>query len=376
MKRVLPLILLSLFACGKKNEYDRQKVAVAIANHSFYKIDYSSANSLASDISALKKIDVNADIVSYKSRIVNKEKSDSRLYYPVIFYVEGGLLKAAKVFDFSVAYEAGLRSGCKILSVANRNSIEIIANPNYLVSMMNNSKPFQVEYVCGNEKGSVEIKEELAYVPFVWSFPLSEKSAYARIMTLSPQAATFIKNNLSNLRASGKKYLVLDLRWLSSGSYEEARGILNLFIDRGTLLFETISDKQGYSRKFEALKEKTFDNFQLIILINSSTAYLGEIMAASLKKNTGAVLVGQKTAGKADIIKMFKVGNGKAIRLTVAKFSLPGEDISAGVSPDYIVDDNTTSKTDRMKIPFLLNEDRCIMKALDIIRERDFTATK
>ncbi len=370
MKKVLPLLLLFLFSCQKKAEYDAQKVALAIVNHSFYRIDQSSANALALDISSLKKIDPNADIVSYKSKIVNEEKGNSKLYYPVIFYAESNSLKTAKVFDFSVAYEAGLRSGCEILSVSNKNSKEIIANTDYLLSVMNAGNAFKVEYLCGKEKGSVEIKEELAYFPFVWSFALSDEAAYARIMTLSPQSATFIKNNLSNLRASGKKYLILDLRGLSSGSYQEAREILNLFVYKGALLFETVSDKEGYVRKFEALKEKTFNNFSLIVLINSSTASLGEVMAASLKKNTGAVLIGQKTAGKADIKKMFKVGNGKAIRLTVAKLSIPGEDISAGVFPDYAVDDIMTSKTDRMKIPFLLNEDKVIMKAIDIIRER------
>ena len=76
MKKIFALLFLSFFACGKKAEYDSSKLATAIINHSFYKIDPSSANILASDISELKIIDSNADLVRYKSNIVQKEQKN------------------------------------------------------------------------------------------------------------------------------------------------------------------------------------------------------------------------------------------------------------------------------------------------------------
>ncbi|GAB4033703.1 MAG: hypothetical protein Fur0012_13570 [Elusimicrobiota bacterium] len=367
MKKIVPLIIVSLFACAKKVEYDRQKVAVALVNHSYYKIDSVQAEVLSSDLASLKKIDANADIVSYKSKFVKKEQKPSPLYYPVVFSVDGGILKAAKVFDLSMAYEAGLKSGCEILSVDSRKGSDIASNPAFLSGLMKEGVSFNVEYSCQKSSGKVEIKRELAYFPFVWNMSLSDDSAYVRIMTFSPGISGFVKNNLTNLRASGKKFLVVDLRGVSGGSYEEAASLLNLFIEKGRPLFETRSDKEGYVRKFEARNERSFGDFSLVLLVNSSTASLGEIVAQSLRKNLGARIVGEKTAGKFFITKIFKVGKGEGLRLTVARLT-PGDfEMSEPLKPDYEVKDVLGENRDFVKVPFLTSEDPLIKKASEVL---------
>lgn len=370
MKKLISLAVLAFFACGKKVEYDRQKTALALLNHSYYKIDSVQAEALSSDLASLKKLDVNADIVSYKSRFIKKEQKPSSLYYPVIFSADNGVLKAAKVFDLSLAYEAGLKSGCEILSLNSRKGSEIASNPAFLSGLMKEGSSFNAEYSCKNSSGKVEIKRELAYFPYVWNMALSDDSAYVRIMTFSPGISGFVKNNLTNLRTAGKKFLIVDLRGVSGGSYEEAAAILNLFMEKGRPLFETRSDKEGYARKFEARQERVFGDFSLVLLVNSSTASLGEIAAESLRKNLGARIVGEKTAGKFFITKIFKVGKGEGLRLTVARLTLGDFEMSEPLKPDYEVRDVLGENRDFVKVPFLVSEDPLIKKAFEVLHSK------
>ncbi|MEW5950559.1 MAG: hypothetical protein GX447_09010 [Elusimicrobia bacterium] len=361
MKKSVFAFILFLSACAKQ-DYDISKAALALINHSYYPISQQEAKNLSQDISKIKEIDPNAGLVSYKSLKTDKPIK-RELYYPVIFSWEKEKIYAAKVFDFSIAYESGLRSGCEIITIAGVPARQAAAEPEKILSLMKKGESFMCEYSCGDsKKSSVEIKKELAYFPFVWNISLSSQTAYVKINNFSPSSSKFVKNNISNLKSSGKKNLILDLRSVSGGDYAEAADFINLFSPKDSLLFEVKSDKEGYRKKFTAQKEPSFTGFNIAVLINSKTASLGEIAAASLKKNAGAYLIGEKTAGKFFITKIFKTGDKNGLRLTVAKLSLSGEDLSEGFSPDIYFKDALEGK-DIFNAPFSVQEDILIIEA-------------
>ncbi len=369
-KTLLPFLLLA-FSCSFRQDYDRAKAALALANHSYYPISSQQAGEIASDISKIRSIDSNAGLVSYKS-IKNDKPLPRPPQYPVIFSAENGKMYAAKVFDFSVAYEAGLKGGCEILKIDGRPVSDFAGNFKSVSDLMEKGKDFICEYSCGSSSpASVQIRKELAYFPFVWSMPVSQDTAYVRINTFSRLSASYVKNNITNLSRAGKKKLIIDLRGINGGDYKEAASFLNLFIEKGAVLFETKSDKQGYAKVFSAENELSFSGFKLAVLINSSTASLGEISAAALKEKAGAVLVGEKTAGKFFITKIFKVGAENGLRLTVAKLALPGKDLTEGLTPDIPASGFHSSRDYVFRLPFFTGDDGALTAALDYLSKLD-----
>lgn len=77
----------------------------------------------------------------------------------------------------------------------------------------------------------------------------------------------------------------------------------------------------------------------LAVLVNAGSASAAEVLAAALKDNRRAVLVGTTTFGKGSVQEVIPVGKSSAIKLTVARYFTPsGRSIQAqGIRPDLAV---------------------------------------
>jgi carboxyl-terminal processing protease len=73
----------------------------------------------------------------------------------------------------------------------------------------------------------------------------------------------------------------------------------------------------------------------VVVLIDGDTASAAEVLAGALRDQQRAILVGQRTFGKDTIQRLMHLSEGGAIRLTLARFLLPGGKpfAGAGVEP-------------------------------------------
>jgi carboxyl-terminal processing protease len=92
--------------------------------------------------------------------------------------------------------------------------------------------------------------------------------------------------------------LMLDLRDNPGGQVNEAACVLNLFVPRGQILFETrYLDPRIPSEIYRSENERVYDG-SLAVLINAGSASAAEIVAGSLKDLGRATLVGERSFGK------------------------------------------------------------------------------
>ena len=61
----------------------------------------------------------------------------------------------------------------------------------------------------------------------------------------------------------------------------------------------------------------------MAVLINAGTASAAEIVTGALKDTGRAVVVGERSFGKGSVQSIFKLKNGEALRLTIAKYYTP-----------------------------------------------------
>ena len=113
-----------------------------------------------------------------------------------------------------------------------------------------------------------------------------------------------------------------------------ALGIAGLFVDRALVLY--VTDANGAMQPLYS-REQLFDStVPLQVWVDQGTASSSEVLAAALRDNCRASVVGGTTYGKGLIQGVFGLSDGGALIETVASYSTPaGDEINKrGVIPD------------------------------------------
>lgn len=105
-------------------------------------------------------------------------------------------------------------------------------------------------------------------------------------------AKCILKLNKENIKG-----LILDLRGNGGGSLHEAVDLSGLFIDYGPVL--AIKDKSGEVEVLKDFNRGSVYNGPLIVMIDEGSASASEIVAGVLQDYNKAVIVGQRSFGKA-----------------------------------------------------------------------------
>jgi carboxyl-terminal processing protease len=126
--------------------------------------------------------------------------------------------------------------------------------------------------------------------------------------------------------------LVLDLRDDGGGLMEAAVGAADLFLDSGRIV--SAIGRDGLVEVHDATPGG-FVDFPMAVPINQVTGSAAEILAAALQDNGRAMLIGERTFGKALVQELFPLGAGdRGVRLTVASLQRPsGENVDRFTAP-------------------------------------------
>lgn len=167
---------------------------------------------------------------------------------------------------------------------------------------------------------------------------LNDQIAYVRISRFLNDSSRDMLKALLDLDIRYKfKGLVLDLRNNPGGLLDQAVNIADMFMQSGMIVF-TKGRIQDRNMRFTAHVGKKKYTFPVIVLVNEGSASGTEILAAALRDNNRALVIGERTFGKGSIQTIFPLRSGGAIRLTTAKFFTPnGTEIQEfGITPDFV----------------------------------------
>jgi carboxyl-terminal processing protease len=132
--------------------------------------------------------------------------------------------------------------------------------------------------------------------------------------------------------------LILDLRGDPGGLLDEAVGLSDLFLDKGTI----VSQRGRYARDTEVYSATPGDIAQglpIVVLVDEGSASASEIVAGALQDQHRALIMGQRSFGKGSVQTLLPLGKDTALKLTTARYYTPsGRSVQeGGITPDIAV---------------------------------------
>lgn len=185
------------------------------------------------------------------------------------------------------------------------------------------------------------VSAERVFVPNVGDF------AYIHVREFAANTAAQTRKAVRHVYAAGPvTAVVLDLRGNSGGLVDKAVQVAKVFLKQNQTVVRFVG------RGGEVTTEKCAWGFWLwwrrhlrarmtespmVVLVDADTASASEIVAAALRDNCRAVVVGNSTFGKGSVQAIMPLSNGAGAAVTVARYQTPsGKSIvmGKGLRPD------------------------------------------
>jgi carboxyl-terminal processing protease len=163
--------------------------------------------------------------------------------------------------------------------------------------------------------------------------------AYAKITAFTEQTSQQLHEQLGPLLAEGARGVVLDLRGNPGGYLTSAVDVASTFLKDGVVLYQERGGADGARRPYRATGSPQAPDVPVAVLVDRGSASAAEIVAAALRDNQRAVLVGEKTFGKGTVQELHTLSDDSQLRLTVAQWLTPsGHALQGeGLAPDVEV---------------------------------------
>lgn len=185
----------------------------------------------------------------------------------------------------------------------------------------------------------VNVKRAEIIVPSVSWRMLPNNIALIQLSQFSDPSSEAMKKALNEAKQQGAKGLILDLRNNPGGLVNELVDIAGEFLPaNSTVLLE--QNRSGERTPYKTQGAPVAPDLPLAVLVNHNTASSAEILAAALKENNRATVIGVPTFGTATVLRAFSLGGGAELRLGTTQWLTPNGEIvrNKGIDPSKVVE--------------------------------------
>ena len=247
---------------------------------------------------------------------------------------DGGA-KIVQLYEGGSGEQAGLKKGDVLKAIDGEDVTE--KETADIAAMIKESDKDVVTLTVqrAEQKETLDIKVEIRDVEIqtVSHEVLDDETGYIRISEFSEVTSNQYKKAFEDLQDKGIKKLVVDLRNNPGGLLNAVCDVLRQILPEGLIVYT--EDKNG-KKEEEKCDGKNELNMPLAVLVNGSSASASEIFAGAVKDYGIGTIVGTTTYGKGVVQTIQPLGDGSAVKITIAKYFTPkGNDINKkGITPD------------------------------------------
>ena len=281
--------------------------------------------------------------------------------------MEDGLLKVVSPIDDSPASRAGIKPGDLIVKLGDTLVKGMTLNDAVKQMRGRPDTPITITIARKGEDQPLvfTLTRAVIKIQSVKSKLLEPGYAYFRVSQFQERTGESLATAIRNLYEQNRgamNGIVLDLRNDPGGLLDGAVAVAAAFLPKNALVVYTDGRTEDAKMRLRASPENylpdgaqdylstlppAIKEVPMVVLVNGGSASASEIVAGALQDHQRAVIMGTQTFGKASVQRILPLGNGTAIKLTIARYYTPnGRSIQAkGIVPDIALDDGSRSDT-------------------------------
>jgi len=225
--------------------------------------------------------------------------------------------------------EAGILAGDRIVQISDSTIAGVNMKTRDIINMLRGEKgtDVQIGILRGQEKELRRFtvtRDEIPMNSVETAFMINDEVGYVKINRFSATTyEEFMKSIERMVEQEGMKDLVLDLRHNPGGYLQQATNLLSqLFRSKDRLLVYTEGRSVGRN-DYESTGRSFFPIEDIVVLIDEGSASASEIVAGAIQDHDRGVIVGRRSFGKGLVQEQYKLRDGSALRLTVARYYTP-----------------------------------------------------
>ncbi len=234
------------------------------------------------------------------------------------------------VYESSPAQKAGLHPGDMVEAIDNHpvkgKSIDELGllmkgSPGTQISM----KIKDAFTHAVSQKIITRTEIEISSVPYASLQGPENNIAYVRLTQFTQGCARQVRDAYDSLLKvqPALKGLILDLRNNPGGLVEEAVGVCNIFVDKGTVVATTKGKIPDLDKEYKTQGVVWNKNLPLTVLVNHSSASSSEIVAGTIQDLDRGVIIGERSYGKGLVQVVHQLGFNARLKVTIARYYTP-----------------------------------------------------
>jgi carboxyl-terminal processing protease len=298
---------------------------------------YGAISGLASSLDSYSQFLKPED---YKELLVETEGKFGGLGIEIT--IKDGLLTIVSPLEDTPAFRAGLEPGDVIVKIDGEITKGITLSE--AVKKLRGTPGTKVTITVLREKDKrlqdVTITRDIIKIKDIRRAQiLTEGIGYIKLAEFRENTAKDLDQALKKLMEENMKALILDLRNNPGGLLTSAVAVASRFLEGGKVIVSTKSREETTLTYKSSPRTPKYLDIPMVVLINKGSASGSEIVAAALRENRRAILLGEESFGKASVQSVIPLSDGSALRVTTAKYYTPrGASIHQnGVKPDIII---------------------------------------
>jgi carboxyl-terminal processing protease len=259
-----------------------------------------------------------------------------------------GYIIVVSVTAGSPAAEAGLQTGDVLVTIDGRSTRQIgIWEATQALSGKAGTKTIiNLSPIDSAGRKTVSLIRKVVSPPA--PAPSLEPGAVGvvRIAGLREGDARRVDQAISSLKKRGATRLLLDLRGCASDVLAEGIGAASLFVSEGRIV--TVTDRYEGDKSFKSDGRRLAWNGPVAILADPGTAGVCEVLAAALRDDLGASILGERTWGDGAVRRLLPLQHGDGLYLATGKYQSPSgkEWHGQGIQPDVAIEGRPTDEGD------------------------------
>ncbi len=223
--------------------------------------------------------------------------------------------------------KAGLRPGDRITSIDGENVAGIGITTTGVRKRLLGDKGTRVN-IGVFRRGTTQklnyeiVRDELPVNSLLASYMVTGNVGYIKLSNFSLTTEQEFNDALDQLLSEGMEHLIIDLRGNTGGYLEAAIRICdNFFMQKKLIVY--LEGLKTPRQDFFTREGGDMTGSRITVLVDEGSASASEIVAGAMQDWDRGLIIGRRTFGKGLVQNAFNLGDGSAVRLTIARYYTP-----------------------------------------------------